>query len=307
MAPFQGKLRTRHLEIILTVAGEGSISRAAEQLDLTQSGLSRALAEIEDLAGGLLFKRSAHGVTSTALGAALCRHAQSILNDFNKAEIELRGIVRGNVGTLTIGCFSMFSGWPLAQAVALYRQSYPKVVVAVETGTHERMMAELAHGGLDVLISRLAPTLNTQLYRSLVLMEDRLVIAVGLDHPLRQRPNLELADCVKYPWLTASQGSRLRSALENLLQSRRIPAPEMTGAWSPEFGQDMLAQGEYVWMLAGSVAKVLQDRGRLFILPVVLDIKCAPLAAIWRRERSSSREVRAFAAAVGTVIRQCAP
>ena len=49
MTPFKGKLRTRHLEIVLTVAELGNLSKAAAQLHSTQSGLSRAIAEIEGL------------------------------------------------------------------------------------------------------------------------------------------------------------------------------------------------------------------------------------------------------------------
>jgi DNA-binding transcriptional LysR family regulator len=307
MTPFEGKLRIRHLEIVLTVATHGSLSKAAAQLDVTQSGLSRAIAEIEELAGGRLFERTAKGMAKTALGTALCRHASTLLSDFSKAETELRAIARGNLGSLTIGCFSMFSGWPLAQAVTLYRQTYPKVVVAIETGTHEKLLADLDNGALDVLVSRYIPTLNADLYRSLNLLEDRIVIAVAPAHPLARRDEVSLAECVAYAWLTALQGSRMRSALENLLHAQKLQAPEMVGALSVEFGLEMVAGGQYVWMLAGSVADGLQRRKRLHILPVALGIKSAPLAAIWRRGRSSTREVRAFTSALASVVRPSSP
>ncbi|MES2413579.1 MAG: LysR family transcriptional regulator [Pseudomonadota bacterium] len=304
MTPFQGKLRIRQLEIVLAVADQGTLSKAAEQLDVTQSGLSRAIAGIEEMTGGRLFERSAKGMVKTSLGDALCRHARTLLSDYSKAETEMRAVTRGNLGSLTIGCFSMFSGWPLAQAVELYRQGYPKVVVAIETGTHEKLLIDLDNGALDVLVSRYIPTLNSDLYRSVTLLQDKVVIAVSPNHPLARKKKVELAHCVDYPWLTALQGARLRSEVENLLHRRQLPVPEMIGALSPEFGLEMIAGGRYIWMVAGSVAQVLQDRGRLRILPVDLPIKSSPLAAIWRRGRSSTREVRAFTAALAAVIQQ---
>ena len=306
MPPFQGKLRIRHLEIMLAVAEQGSLSKAAELLGVTQSGLSRALAEIEELVGGRVFERSPKGMVQTTLGATLLRHARSILSDFAKAETELRAIIRGNVGTLTVGCFSMFSGWPLAQAVELYRSQYPKVVLAVETGTHEKLLTALDNGELDVLIGRHIPTMNADLYRSIPLLHDKVVIAVAPEHALDKRQKAQLSECIQYPWITALQGTRLRSELENFLHKEKLPIPEMVGAHSPEFALEMIRGGRYIWMLAGSVAQVLERKGQLRILPIHLGIQGSPLASIWRRGRSSTREVRAFTAALASVIERSA-
>ncbi|MNJ00065.1 LysR substrate binding domain protein [compost metagenome] len=58
----------------------------------------------------------------------------------------------------------------------------------------------------------------------------------------------------------------------------------------------MLLDGHYLWMLPGSVAAVRQARGELIVLPARPAIKKSPLAAIWRRDRPSTRQARAFAA-----------
>ena len=85
MTPFRGKLRIRHLEIVLTVAELGNLSKAATQLHSTQSGLSRAIAEIEELVGARLFERTARGTTCTPLGETMCRHARRRLPDCRTA------------------------------------------------------------------------------------------------------------------------------------------------------------------------------------------------------------------------------
>ena len=54
MAPLHGKLKIRRLEIVLTIDSQGTLSKAAELLGVTQFGLSRAIAEIEEMAGGRL-------------------------------------------------------------------------------------------------------------------------------------------------------------------------------------------------------------------------------------------------------------
>ena len=123
MTPFQRKLRIRHLEVVLAIADFGSLSKAAVQLHMTQSGLSRAITEVEEIVGGRLFERTGKGMVSTQLGEAMCRHAQVLLGDLDTAETDLRAVANGDLGSLSVGCFSMFSGWPLAEAVRVRRRA----------------------------------------------------------------------------------------------------------------------------------------------------------------------------------------
>lgn len=302
MTPFRGKLRIRHLEIVLTVSELGNLSKAAAQLHSTQSGLSRAIAEIEELVGARLFERTAKGTTCTPLGEAMCRHARLLLTDFRKAEIDLAAVSRGDEGSLTVGCFSMFAGWPVAEAARAFRQAYPRITLTIEIGTHERLIEDLDAGGVDVLISRFSSTVNPQIYRSTTLLEDLVVLGCATHHPLAGVPDTSLADYIAYPWITALPGSRIRGELEMSLRQAGLRIPDMIGALSLEFGREMLLDGQTLWMLPGSVAAVLQARGELFMLPARPALRKSPLAAIWRRDRPSTRQARAFAAQMQLAI-----
>ncbi len=303
MTSFQGKLKIRHLEVVLSVADCGNLSRAATQLGMTQSGLSRAIAEIEELAGGRLFERTPRGMDCTALGLSMCRHAGTLLGNFRKAESDLAAIAGGDLGSITIGCFSMFSGWPLADAVQAFRKSHPQVTLTIHIGTHERLIRDLDSADIDVLISRYTPGLDPQTYRSLSLLDDAIVLGCSLGHPLAGKKKVALADCAVFPWITPMPGSRLRAELYGLLRTHNLPIPEMIAALSPEFGRDMVAGNECMWLLPGSVAAVMRARGAIHVLPVEVALRRSPMAAIWRRDRPSSREVRAFSATLSRVIR----
>jgi len=302
MTPFRGKLRIRHLEIVLTVAELGNLSKAAAQLHSTQSGLSRAIAEIEELVGARLFERTAKGTTCTPLGVAMCRHARQLLTGFRKAETDLAAVSRGDEGSLTVGCFSMFAGWPVAEAARAFRQAFPRITLTIEIGTHERLIEDLDAGAIDVLISRFSSTVNPQIYRSTALLDDPVVLACSTRHPLAGAPDTTLADYVAYPWITALPGSRIRGELETSLRQAGLPIPDMIGALSLEFGREMLRDGQYIWMLPGSVAAVQQARGELVVLPALPALRKSPLAAIWRRDRPSTRQARAFAAQLELAI-----
>ncbi|OZI29163.1 LysR family transcriptional regulator [Bordetella genomosp. 1] len=302
MTPFKGKLRTRHLEIVLAVADLGNLSKAATQLHSTQSALSRAIAEIEDLVGARLFERTAKGTTCTPLGLAMCRHARQLLSSYRKAEIDLAALARGEAGSLTVGCFTLFSGWPVAEAALRFREAHPRITLSVEVGTHERLIEDLDAGALDILISRFASTVNPQIYRSVTLSEDAVVLTCAPGHPLATQADATLADYVRHPWIAALPGSRIRGELEIALRHGGLPIPRMVGALSLEFGREMMRAGQDLWLLPGSVARVWQARGELCVLPLLPPLRRSPLAAIWRRDRPSNRQMRAFATQVARVI-----
>lgn len=304
MIPFKGKLRVKHLEIVLTVAELGNLSKAAVQLNTTQSGLSRAIAEIEDIVGARLFERTAKGTVCTPLGMAMCRHARQLLVDFRRAEVELAAVSRGDEGSLTVGCFSMFAGWPMAPAVRHFQARYPRVMLTVEVGSHEELIEKLDAGALDVLISRYGASVNPHLYRSTALLHDEVVLVCANQHPLAGQAKTALSDCVEYPWITALPGSRIRGELERGLIQEGLPVPSMVGALSPEFSMELLKDGHYLWLVPGSVAAVKQGRGELTMLPALPPLQRSPLSAIWRRDRPSTRPVRAFSLMLAQAIRE---
>ena len=302
MTPFQGKLRIRHLEIMLLVTEFGNLSKAAVQLNMTQSGLSRAIVDMEECIGGQLFERTSKGMKPTSLGAALCRHANRLLSDLRKAEIDLAAISRGDLGSLSVGCFSLFSSWPLPDAVRKFRENSPRVTLSVEIGAHEKLLEDLDSGALDILISRSPPGLNREIYRTTPLLTDPVILVCSIQHPLAMLPTVTLADCVQYPWITALPGGRVQLELENKLREHGCELPASVGALSVEFGREMVSTNEYLWMLPASVAAVFQARNELHVIPVALGLTEPPLSAIWRRDRSSTQHVRAFASILTRVI-----
>lgn len=301
MTPFRGKLRARHLEVILSVSDLGNLSRAAEQLHMTQSGLSRAVAEVEEIVGGKLFERTAKGMAVTALGTAMCRHAALLLGDMRKAEADLAAVAGGGAGTLSVACFSMFARWPLADAILRFRQQNPGVQVTVEIGPHEALIEKLDAGAVDLLVSRNPKSLHGETYRSVELLDDGIVLACAPDHPLASKA-ADLADCVAYPWISSLPGSHMREVLLSEIRNRGLDVPEIVGALSLELGRELTLSGQFVWHLPGSIGRYLASRGEVVVLPVSFDLTVGPLSAIWRRDRSSSRASRSFILALREAV-----
>lgn len=299
---FLGKLRIRHFEIVLVIAEFGSLAKAAGHLHLTQSGLSRVITEIEEIVRGRLFERTAKGMVCTPLGDALCRHARVLLGDLDKAEADLAAIAKGNQGSLVVGCFSHFAGWPLADAVKSFRCMHPRVALTIHVGMNERLIEDLDSGKIDLIIGRRLPTLNPEIYRYTDLMEDSIVLACGKSHPLAKKREVTLADCIRFPWIVAPEKNRVRIQLEDKLHDSGLALPDFVGALSLEFALNMISDNRYICMLPGSIASQLAKKAEIRTLPISLGFTMPPIAAVWRRERSSTHQLREFLDAVASVI-----
>lgn len=302
MTPFEGKLRIRHLEIILAVAELGNLSKVAEQFQMTQSGLSRSLIDIEDCVGGQLFERTPKGMKATTLGSTLCLHAGRLLADYRRAQTDVAAVLRGDQGSLNVGCFALFSHWPLPETISRFRRSSPNVSLNCEIGAHEDLIGDLDSGALDVLLSRSPPGLDPTIYRIAPLLNDPVVLACSAAHPLVSQELPQLTDCVAFPWVTALPGGRIRLELDKRLRELGHGLPPLIGALSVELGKSMIQTNEYLWMLPGCVAASIQAKGQLRILPIDLHLTRSPLCAIWRRDKSSTRHVRAFVSLLNLII-----
>ena len=93
----------RELDYIVTVANEGSISRAAEKLFMAQSSLSQAVRPFEQDLGTPIFVRTARGVRPTSAGEAFIFHARQILQQYQEARSEASDIENLKGGTVIFG------------------------------------------------------------------------------------------------------------------------------------------------------------------------------------------------------------
>ncbi len=251
--------------------------------------------------GGRLYERSGKGMTCTLLGEAACRHFRLLLSELRKAEGDLAAVARGEHGSLVIGCFSLFSGWPLTDAARMFRERHPHVALAIGSGSAEKLLKELDNGAIDLYIGRAHPTMSPEIYKTAVLANDEIVLTCARHHPLAAK-KVALTDCLHYPWITATPGGRIVHDLEGKFRQAGLTPPTAIGTVSLEFGQGVISDGVHLWMLPGSVAHVKQTRGELHILSVDLDLQRMPMAAIWRRERHSTRHILDFVATLQSAV-----
>lgn len=144
-------MNLKELNYIVTIADEGSISRAAEKLYMAQSSLSQFLQLYEAELGAPLFMRTSRGVRPTASGSVFLNHARQILLQYHRAQSELWDIEELSGGRIELGISTFRGTYLLPPVLKRFRDRYPRIHVEItekDSMYLEEMILEgfLGHG-----------------------------------------------------------------------------------------------------------------------------------------------------------------
>jgi len=129
-------LEIRHLRTLVALRDCGSLSRAAEFLNLTQSALSHQVKLLESIYGTPLFERKSQPLRFTAVGGRLLELAQTVLPHVDEAQRDILRLSAGTAGQLRIAleCHTCFD-W-LMPAMDAFRIRWPEVEMDIVSGFH---------------------------------------------------------------------------------------------------------------------------------------------------------------------------
>ncbi|MGO4304025.1 LysR substrate-binding domain-containing protein [Cupriavidus sp. RAF12] len=137
------KLTLEELLGFVTVVDSGSITAAAEQLDQTVSGISRALSRLEEKLETTLLRRTTRRLELTEEGAAMLAHARQILAAADQAEEQMRLRRQRPAGRLRVNAASPFMFHVVVPLVGAFREAYPEI--ELELNTNDQIIDLLEH------------------------------------------------------------------------------------------------------------------------------------------------------------------
>lgn len=140
----------RQLRAFVTTARLRSFTRAAEQLHVTQPGLSGMLRELEAQLDCRLFERTTRSVATTAQGDEFLPVAQRVLRELDEAAASISRITATERRRLAVGTTPVIASSVLPQACAAFAQAYPQVTVDVHDLDRSAIYARVQTGDLDV-------------------------------------------------------------------------------------------------------------------------------------------------------------
>jgi len=179
------------LQVFLTVAREGSFSRAAERLYRTQPAVSLAIRKLEDSLGQPLFVRGARPVRLTDAGTLLSEYAERLLNlrdEVKKGLMDLEGLERGELA-LGVNESSIHA---LLPSLAKFREAHPGVHVRLHRMFSRDIPHEVVNYRLDLGAVSYIPR-DAQLQATEIL-KDELTFVVPPKHALAKRREVDIEE-----------------------------------------------------------------------------------------------------------------
>lgn len=141
------------LRTFVAVADAGSVRAAADQLMVTPSAVSTALAALQERVGIALVVREGRGVRLTAAGQAYAGYARRILGLLETARVAATGEVDPAHGELRLGALTTAAEQVVPALLAGFSERFPTVGLHLEVGNRERVRALLDHHEVDLVVS----------------------------------------------------------------------------------------------------------------------------------------------------------
>lgn len=172
----------RQFRYILTTAREGTISKAAQKLYISQPSLSQLIAGVEKKIGAPLFDRSVTPLRPTAVGSLYLETARRILDLDEEFQQRTDDMLKRSAGRVTVGSSPFRSTYLLSRFLPGFQRDYPQIQVRLRESTTRQLEALAQDGSVDIVLS-LAP-IDLKQFTAEELFQEELLLALPPDHPL---------------------------------------------------------------------------------------------------------------------------
>lgn len=286
----------RQLQIIEAVARLGSVTRAAEELGLSQPAVSMQLKQIEERVGLPLLRRSGRLFVATEAGEEIVRSARQVaqtLADLDDALHRLRGLERGHLRLGVVSTANYF----LPDYLVAFRRRHPGITVTLHVANRDQVVQALEDNLVEIAIIGRPPD-SSELFATRF-MDNPLVVIAPPDHPLACDPEaaaapIALNRLALEPFVMREPGSGTRAAFERVLAAAGVRVQHACVLASNEAVKQAVQAGLGLAVISAQTVETELQLGRL----VTLNVAGFPILRQWfvvhRAQRQLSPGARAF-------------
>ncbi len=212
------------------VAETKSLSRAAEELLITQPAVSKQIRALEDELGERLFDRLGKRVFLTKAGEVLLLHAEKILRLIDEAKTAVLDLSEECSGELVIGTSDHISLHRLPGILKAYITAFPKVDLKLRCHRSETILEMVGKNLVDIGVITL-PRVSANII-SKVIWTDSMSLVYPTKHPLSVLKKIRLKDILSYGMILPETGTTTRKNIDALfIKKRLIPNVTMEVAY----------------------------------------------------------------------------
>jgi DNA-binding transcriptional LysR family regulator len=281
-------MELRQLEYFQMVAKTNNITRAAEQLHVSQSTVTLAIQKLEDELGVLLFDRSQKHLLLTAEGQVFVQKVSDSLNLLQDGVAEINDYLQLKKGTLKVGVPPMIGSYLFPEILAGFKKYYPNLELSiVEEGSFD-IRQLLEKGELDIGIVNLyqpSPLLET-----LAISKEQIVACLPLTHALANQPVISLTEIKDEPFIMFKAGAYNRLIILDECKKHGFVPNILLSSDQIETMKGLVEKGVGICFLIEAIAR----KGQNYVSVPLTDPLYLDFGLAWKKDKYLSMAAQAF-------------
>ena len=254
-------------KVFYTVAKCGSLTRAAEELYISQPAVSQSIKQLETQLGVSLFNRTHRGMELSAQGGKVIFHkVEEALELFNEAQVMLSQLSGNATGTIRIGASDTIFEYVLSEKIVSFYEKYPAVKIELISDYSPKTLEDLKSGAIDVAFVNLPMQVDDALtlYGDFKRLTD--VFITGGKYPELTDGKVALTELKKYPLITLDKDTVATKTLKSFLSSVGIGLSPSIEISSWELMKKLVERGMGIGVIPREYAEAELASGRLKII-----------------------------------------
>lgn len=291
----------------MTVAEQGTVSRASLRLRVAQPALSRQISALEASLGVPLFDRVRRRLVLTGQGEQLLADCRNILGAIESLGERARLLQRGDAGVLKVGATPQTIDGVFPAFLHRHAERYPDVQIKLTEAAGPHLIALLEHGDLHLGISVMqAIQAEDHPFDSVQLPAIELLAACHPSLPLGNAANLEISRLARHPLLLLEPSFFVRGTFDAACRLAGVRPTVVAESRAPHTLLSLAEAGHGVAVVP-SVMPTHRYRLRIFRLTHRRRPLREPQAVLWDRRRLRPRYADDFCASLAAYLREVSP
>lgn len=287
-------MNMKQLKYVQVLAQEGSFSRAAEELNISQPSLSQYIKKIESQIGMPLFDRSGGDVRLTDAGQIYVETGKKILDLEQQMKVRFSDIAALKRGSISVGTAPFRSADMMPIIAKRFQSLYPGIHLVVREGTTAELMEGMEHGQYDLCLTVKPP--ENDRYDCEKIMDEELVLAIPAADPQpaheqipgRRLPcvNIRVMDGKAFVMLTEAQF--MQQQLEKICRKHRMKVEKAAVVKSLDAQIGMVRAGVGMALVPEGIER-LSGKDDVCFYSIREPLLTREVVVLWRRDRELSQ------------------
>ena len=287
-------MNTKQLAYVITLAQEGSFSKAADALNITQPSLSQYIKKIEKQVGLELFDRTNGDVRLTDAGRIYIEAGRRILSIEHQMENSFTDLQSNKTGSLIIGAAPYRAVSMLPTIARSFQSIHPGMHLVVREGTTAELVEGMEHGEYDLALTLLP--IDERVFVWEEVMEEELVLAVPHSYPAipsnvipeRKFPAIKVEEINKKPLVMLTENQYMQKQLNNLVIDYKITVYPAAIVKSLEAQIKFVKAGVGMALVPSGIERFCIDSSVAFY-SFIPELPKREVVVMWRKDRKLSK------------------